>query len=377
MSAVDQSVHEEFRRSVRGIAVAKIAPRAAELDRTKALPLHALAAFKEIGLAGVPYPEDIGGQGGDLTTQVIAVEEIARACASSGLTLMTSWAALDPLVRFGPKDLIRQIVSPVAAGDKVAAWCLTEPGGGSDLASLKTSARSDGDHWVLNGVKRFITNATWAEWYLVLARTGENSYGIFMVHKDNHGISFGALEKKMGQRGSPTADVIFENCRIPNSQAVETTKGYQFMMVSLTISRPLVAALALGIAQGALDEAVKYVKERKQFGQPLSNFQLVKGMIADMAVKVESSRALLYHAVQEIERNPEQGRMLASMAKLLCSDTAMSVTTDAVQLHGGYGYLEDYPVERMMRDAKITQIFEGTNQIQRLLIAKSVIGASE
>jgi alkylation response protein AidB-like acyl-CoA dehydrogenase len=375
MSKMSMHDYDTFRETMRRLALDKVAPHAAEVDRTKSPPKQAFAAFRDAGVLGLPFAEDLGGQDADLLSQVIAVEEMARVCATSALCLMTGWAALDPLVRFGSPKLISEIVRPVAAGKLIAAWCLTEPQGGSDMQAIKTHAERKGDGWVINGTKRFITNASWADWYLVLARTGEKAHGIFMVHRDDPGISFGKLEAKMGLRGSPTADVIFDNCEIPASRAVgDSNKGYEHMIVSLTISRPLIAAQALGIAQGALDEAVKYTRDRKQFGQSVSRFQLVRGMIADMALKVESSRSLLYRAVEAIETDPQQGRTLASMAKLLCSDTAMAVTTDAVQLHGGYGYLEDYPVERMMRDAKITQIYEGTNQIQRLIIAKSVYG---
>ncbi len=373
MQAMDKQAYDAFRDTMRRIAVDKVAPHAAEVDRTKQPPIKSHAALSEAGIVSLGFPEEFGGQGGNLLSQVIAVEEAARVCATTGLTLMTGWAALDPLIRFGAKELIGQIVPSVAAGKTIAGWCLTEPQGGSDLPALKTRAVREGDHWVVNGTKRFITNATWAEWYLLLARTGEKDYGIFMVHRNDPGLSFGKLENKMGLRGSPTADVIFEDCRIPANRAIgDTTKGYEYMTVSLTISRPLIGAQALGIAQGALDEAVLYTRDRKQFGQSVSRFQMVRGMIAEMAVKVEASRSLLYRAVEAIEEDPAGGRTLASMAKLLCSDTAMQVATDAVQLHGGYGYLEDYPVERMMRDAKITQIYEGTNQIQRLIIAKSV-----
>ncbi|MGX9391937.1 acyl-CoA dehydrogenase family protein [Nitrobacteraceae bacterium UC4446_H13] len=373
MQAMDKQAYETFRDTMRRVAVNKVAPHAAEVDRIKQPPVKSHAGLSEAGIVGLGFPEEFGGQSGDLLSQVIAVEETARVCATTGLTLMTGWAALDPLIRFGAKDLIGQIVPSVAEGRTIAGWCLTEPQGGSDLPALKTRAVRDGDDWVINGTKRFITNASWAEWYLVLARTGEKAYGIFMVHRNDPGLSFGKLENKMGLRGSPTADVIFENCRIPANRAIgDTTKGYEYMTVSLTISRPLIGAQALGIAQGAMDEAVQYTRDRKQFGQSVSRFQMVRGMIAEMAVKVEASRSLLYRAVEAIEENPSHGRTLASMAKMLCSDTAMQVTTDAVQLHGGYGYLEDYPVERMMRDAKITQIYEGTNQIQRLIIAKSV-----
>ena len=373
MQAMDKQAYETFRDTVRRIAVDKVAPHAAEVDRTKQPPVKSHAALSEAGIVSLGFPEEHGGQSGDLLSQVIAVEETARVCATTGLTLMTGWAALDPLIRFGAKKLINEIVPSVAAGKMIAGWCLTEPQGGSDLPALKTRAVCDGNQWVINGTKRFITNATWAEWYLVLTRTGEKGYGIFMVHRNDPGISFGKLENKMGLRGSPTADVIFDNCRIPADRAIgDTNKGYEYMTICLTNSRPLIGAQALGIAQGALDEAVRYTQDRKQFGQSVSRFQMVRGMIADMAVKVEASRSLLYRAVEAIEEDPSRGRALASMAKLLCSDSAMQVATDAVQLHGGYGYLEDYPVERMMRDAKITQIYEGTNQIQRLIIAKSV-----
>jgi alkylation response protein AidB-like acyl-CoA dehydrogenase len=375
MSFADREVHDEFRSNMRRLAVQKVAPHAAEIDRTRSVPKAAFEAFRDAGLLGLPYPEEFGGQGGDLLSQVIAVEEVARVCATSGLTLMTGWAALDPLVRFGASELVREIIVPVAAGKVLAGWCLTEPAGGSDVSALKTKAERRGNGWVINGTKRFITNATWADWYLVLTRTGDKTFGIFMVHRDDPGISFGKLEAKMGLRGSPTADVIFDNCQVSADRAVgDTTKGYENMMVSLTNSRPLIAAQALGIAQGALDEAVKYTLGRKQFGQPVARFQMIRGMVAEMAVKVESSRALLYRAVEMTLHDPVKARAYASMAKMLCSDTAMSVATDAVQLHGGYGYLEDYPVERMMRDAKVTQIYEGTNQIQRLIIAKHVYG---
>ncbi len=374
MRGLGEDTYDQFRETVRRLAVDKVAPHAAKVDAIRSLPEESLRAFRDANLIGLPFPEEFGGQGGDLMAQVICIEEIARVCATSAVSLFTSWIVLDPLVRYGSKQLVEEIVLPVARGEKVAAWCLTEPTGGSDLAGVKTRAEQKGDNWVLNGTKRFITNATWADWYMIMARTGEKrTFGIFAVHRDDPGISFGAKEKKMGIRGSPTADVILDNVTIPNSRVVgDPLKGYDYMNVGLTNSRPVIAAEALGIAQGALDEAVKYTKERQQFGQSISRFQMIRGMVADMAIKVESSRALLYRAVEVIDNDPVRGRAYASMAKTLCSDTAMSVTTDAVQLHGGYGYLEDYPVERMMRDAKITQIYEGTNQIQRLIIAKHV-----
>ncbi len=372
----DIDVYEQFRDSMRRFANDKVAPHAAETDQTSSFPTAAFAAFREEGLLGLAFEEDLGGQDGDLMSLVICGEEVARCCATSSQLLMNNWIASFPLLQYGTRELIEAVIPPVSAGEKSMGWCLTEPQSGSDLWSLQTRAEPSGNGWVLNGRKRFITGATWADWYLVLARTGERSFGLFLVDRDDPGLSFGKLEKKMGLCGSPTADVIFEDCQIPAERAVgEPTGGYKYLTEGLTYSRSLIAAQALGIAQGAFEASVSYTSERQQFGEPVSRFQMVQGMIADMAVKVEASRALLYRSVEAASgEDQNKARAIASMAKLLCSDTAMEVTTDAVQLHGGYGFLKDYPVERMMRDAKITQIYEGTNQVQRLIIAKHVYG---
>ena len=365
---------DAFRDTIRRIARERIAPLAAELDRTGGPPDRQFEIFRETGLTGLGLPEEYGGGGGDLMVQAVAVEEMARVCSASALTMSVGWGALDPLVRFGDETLKRQILPDIASGAKKAAWCITEPQGGSDMAAMTTRAVADGDGFVLNGVKRFITNAGWADWYLVVARTGDADFGVFMVSRDDPGIGFGANERKMGLRGSPTADVTFNDCRIPAGRAVgEPTGGLARMSRSLAHSRPVIAAQALGVAQGALDLAVDYVKQRMSMGQPLSRYQMVRGQIGDMAIRIEAARALLYRAIEQARRGAPEARTLASMAKAMCSDVAMSVTVDAVQLHGGYGYLEDYPVERMMRDAKITQIYEGTNEIQRLIVAKSVL----
>ncbi len=374
---LEDDVHREFRDNIRRLAQEKIAPHAAEVDAGPCRPDAAVAAFKDLGLAGLALPEDLGGQGGDLLSQVICVEEISRVCASSAVTLLTIWGGAGPVATFGSKALREEVVRPVAAGDAIASICLTEPHGGSDLTALATNAKMDGNGWRLNGRKRFITNATWSDWYTVLARTGDRGFGLFAVHRDDPGISFGKLESKMGVRGSPTADVILDDCRIPADRVLgDPARGYHYIIEALTQSRPLIAAQALGIAQGGLDQAVAYTAERQQFNQAVSRFQMVRGMVADMTTKVEAARALLYRSVQEaaLDDNDDRARGFASMAKLFCSDVAMEVTTDAVQLHGGYGYLRDFPVERMMRDAKVTQIYEGTNQIQRLIIAKYVYG---
>ncbi|WIY01185.1 acyl-CoA dehydrogenase family protein [Amycolatopsis mongoliensis] len=365
--------YEDFRASVRRLAADKIAPHAADVDDKERFPEEAWAALRAADLPGLPYDEKLGGSGADLLSQVIAVEEVAAACASSALVLLVNWAGTSTVVSHGSDELRAEVVPRVAAGEAGAAWCMTEPTVGSDLSGIRTAATRDGGDWVLTGQKRFISNAPWAEWYAVLARTGEKDFGVFMVHKDDAGISFGPHEKKMGMRGSPTTDVVLEDCRIPGRRVVaDPAQGYRYINGELNVSRALIAAQALGIAQGAFDAAVAYTCDRRQFGQALSRFQLLRGMVADMAVKIESARALLHDAVALITAGDPRARSRVSMAKLLCSDNAMSVTTDALQLHGGYGFIRDYPVERMMRDVKITQIYEGTNQIQRLVIAKDV-----
>jgi alkylation response protein AidB-like acyl-CoA dehydrogenase len=367
--------YEEFRRNVRRLAETEVKPHAAKVDETATFPEEAYAAFARASLIGLGFPGELGGGDGDLLGQVIAVEEVARICASSALALAASWIALAPLVANGSEALKKQVIPRVAAGEIVASFCLTEPAGGSDMSAIKTNARSTDGGWIVNGHKRFITNGGRSDWYAVLARTGEKTFGVFMVHRDDPGVSFGAQERKMGTRGSPTCDVMLDDCAIPADRVIgDPEGGYAYMIKALTHTRPLMAAHALGIAQGALDEAIAYTAEREQFKTKVSRFQMVRGRIADMTVSVEAARSLLYRAVAKAEDGGDEARAYASMAKILCTDVAMSVTTDAVQLHGGYGYIKDYPVERMMRDAKITQIWEGTNDIQRLLVAKFAYG---
>ncbi len=370
--------YQSFRANVRRLAETRIAPHAASVDEEARFPIEAREAFQAMELAGLAFPSLLGGGDADLMAQVIAVEEIARVCASAALVLLIPWAALTPLVRHGSPSLRQQIVPGVASGRSLASFCLTEPSGGSDLPGLKTKAKRAADGWRIDGRKRFISNAGWSEWYAVLARTDDDGFGVFYVHRDDTGISFGAPERKMGVRGSPLADVILEDCRIPPDRVIgDPRQGYAYMMQTLTYTRPLVAAHALGIAQGALDQAIAYTAQRKQFDSVVARFQLVRGMVADMTTRIEAARSLLYRAVERADANDDEARAFAAMAKLFCSDTAMAVTTDAVQLHGGYGYLKDYPVERMMRDAKVTQIWEGTNQIQQLLIAKHAFSGFE
>jgi len=367
----EMTVHDELRKQVRRLAESEIQPHAAVVDEEGLFPDKSVTAFKNMELNGLPFPEKFGGSDADLMSQIIAVEEIARVCGSSALVLFIPWAAITPLAWFGSEELKQKIIPEIVSGNSGASFCLTEPGGGSDLPGLKTNAKKVDGGWLLNGQKRFISNVGWSSWYAVLARISDRDFGVFMVHRDDPGFSIGKLERKMGMRGSPTADILLDDCLIPESRVVgDPGKGYEYMMQTLTYTRPLVSAQALGLAQGALEEAISYTTDRTQFGTRVSRFQMIRGMVADMTIAVESSRSMLYRAAGVAGDNDDRARAFASMAKTLCSDTAMSVTTDAVQLLGGYGYMKDYPVERMMRDAKVSQIWEGTNQIQRLLVAK-------
>ena len=375
---MDRESYEAFRDNVRRLAQNHIEKHAADYDRQARFPEESLQAFKQLSLVSLAFSEENGGQAGDVISQAIVLEELARVCATSSLTLMVIWAGLVPISKHGSARLREEVIRPAIGGDTVASICLTEPDGGSNLFALKTKAEKVGDEWILNGRKRFISNATRSDWYTVLARTGEKTLALFAVNKEDPGVTFGALESKMGIKGSPTADVILENCRIPEHRVVgEPDKGYQYITDSLTWTRILIGAQALGIAQGALDQTVKYTAEREQFGETVSRFQMVRGMVADMATEIEAGRALLYRAAEAVDNGETAARSLAAMAKLFCSDTAMRTTTTAVQLHGGAGYLTDFPVERMMRDAKITQIYEGANEIQRLIIAKNVYASTE
>ena len=364
--------YAEFRDSVRRFANEKVLPYAAVIDQEKRPPVEAFEASLALGLPGLPYPERLGGQDGDMFAQTIVMEELARVCASTALTISSSWIMM-AVVDYGTEAQQRDIVPQLVSGAARCAWGLTEPKGGSDLMAAQTSAVKTADGWVLNGTKRFITNGGWADWYLVFARTTEKRFGIFLVNRNDPGVSFGAQERKMGMRGSPTSDVILENCVIPESRLLgDPESGAFYIGEALLRSRLQIAAHAIGIAGGALDQALAYTTEREQFGQPIARFQLLRGMVADMVIKVEAGRSTLRRAVELYMAGDPAAKLHASIAKVLCSDAAMAVTTDAVQLHGGYGFLEDYPVERMMRDAKVTQIWEGTNQIQRMMIAKEV-----
>ncbi|HZG06368.1 MAG TPA: acyl-CoA dehydrogenase, partial [Streptomyces sp.] len=373
--------HEMLRESVRALAEAKIAPFAAEVDEQGRFPQEALDALVANDLHAVHVPETYGGAGADALATVIVIEEVARACASSSLIPAVNKLGSLPVILSGSEELKRKYLTPLAKGDAMFSYCLSEPEAGSDAAGMKTRAVRDGDHWVLNGVKRWITNAGVSEYYTVMAVTDpeKRSKGIsaFVVEKGDEGVSFGAPEKKLGIKGSPTREVYFDNVRIPADRMIgEEGTGFATAMKTLDHTRITIAAQAIGIAQGALDYAKGYVRERKQFGKPVGDFQGVQFMLADMAMKLEAARQLTYAAAARSERvtlgstgKEENLTFFGAAAKCYASDVAMEITTDAVQLLGGYGYTRDYPVERMMRDAKITQIYEGTNQVQRIVMA--------
>ncbi|MGY0067797.1 acyl-CoA dehydrogenase family protein [Streptomyces sp. QTS137] len=374
--------HDMLRDAVRSLAEAKIAPYAAAVDEEARFPREALAALLGGDLHAVHVPEEYGGAGADALATVIVIEEVARVCASSSLIPAVNKLGSLPVILSGSEALKKKYMTPLAKGDGMFSYCLSEPDAGSDAAGMKTRAVRDGDTYVLNGVKRWITNAGESEYYTVMAVTdpAKRSKGIsaFVVEKSDEGVSFGAPEKKLGIKGSPTREVYLDDVRIPADRMIgEEGTGFATAMKTLDHTRITIAAQALGIAQGALDYAKGYVQERKQFGKPIADFQGIQFMLADMAMKIEAARQLTYAAAAKSERVAAGGAegdltFQGAAAKCFASDVAMEVTTDAVQLLGGYGYTRDYPVERMMRDAKITQIYEGTNQVQRIVMARNL-----
>jgi alkylation response protein AidB-like acyl-CoA dehydrogenase len=375
--------HELLRQAVRDLAEAKISPVAADVDATGRFPQEALDALTGSGLHAVHIPESYGGEGADALAAVIVIEEVARACAASSLIPAVNKLGTVPLLLSGSEELKRRYLPPVARGEAMFSYALSEAGAGSDAAAMQTRAVRDGDCWVLNGTKMWISNAGVSQYYTVMAVTdpsrGTRGISAFVVEKTDPGVSFGPPEKKLGIKGSPTRTVILEDVRIPASRMIgDEGTGFKTALATLDHTRITIAAQALGIAQGALDYATGYVKQREQFGQPIAAFQGVQFMLADMAMKLEAARQLTYHAAALSERAMQGEKVpgltfASSAAKCFASDTAMAITTDAVQLLGGYGYVRDYPVERMMRDAKITQIYEGTNQIQRMVMARQLL----
>ncbi|MEV0350514.1 acyl-CoA dehydrogenase family protein [Nonomuraea sp. NPDC050680] len=375
--------HDMLRETIRALADEKIAPRAAETDETEEFPWDVYKALVAADLHAVHVPEEYGGAGADALATVIVIEEVARACASSSLIPAVNKLGTVPLLLSASADLKTRYLAPVARGDAMFSYALSEGEAGSDAAAMRTRAVLDGDHYVLNGTKMWITNAGVSEYYTLMAVTdqsaGPRGISAFIVEKSDEGVSFGPKEKKLGIKGSPTRQVILENVRIPASRMIgDPGTGFKTALATLDHTRITIAAQALGIAQGALDYAIGYIKERKQFGRPIADFQGLQFMVADMAMKLEAARQLTYHAAAKSELamhgQPQKDlTFLSSAAKCAASDAAMEITTDAVQLLGGYGYTRDYPVERMMRDAKITQIYEGTNQIQRMVMARQLL----
>ncbi|WP_157157324.1 acyl-CoA dehydrogenase family protein [Diaminobutyricimonas sp. LJ205] len=370
--------HRAIREAVRAIADAKIAPYAAEVDEQSRFPQEAADALLAADLHAPHVPEEYGGAGADALATVIVVEEVARACASSSLIPAVNKLGSLPVQLGGDEQLKARYLGKLARGEGGFSYCLSEPDAGSDAANQKTSAVRDGGEWVLNGVKRWITNAGVSEYYTVLARTdpdkGSKGISAFVVEKSDEGVSFGAPEKKLGIKGSPTREVYFDDVRIPADRIIgEEGNGFAIAMQTLDHTRVTIAAQAVGIAQGALDYALGYVKERKQFGKAIAEFQGVEFMLADMGMQIEAARQLTYAAAGRSERGDDDLTFFGAAAKAFASDVAMKVTVDAVQLLGGYGFTRDFPVERMMRDAKITQIYEGTNQVQRIVMARQLL----
>ncbi|MER1957534.1 MAG: acyl-CoA dehydrogenase [Solibacillus sp.] len=368
--------HQQLREMIRDFAINEVAPTAEHRDEHEEFDRGIFDKMAELGLTGIPWPEEYGGAGFDYLAYCIAVEELSRVCASTGVTLSahTSLAGW-PIYKYGNEEQKQKYLRPMAEGKKIGAYGLTEPASGSDAGGMKTYAVKDGDDYILNGSKIFITNGGIADIYVVFAVTdpnARNSTTAFIVEASTPGFSVGKKERKLGIRSSPTTEIIFDNCRIPKENVLgEEGQGFVIAMKTLDGGRNGIAAQAVGIAQGALDAAVDYAKERVQFGKPITANQGVSFKLADMATEIEASRLLTYQAAW-LESNDLPYGKASAMAKLLAGDTAMKVTTEAVQVFGGYGYTKDYPVERYMRDAKITQIYEGTQEIQRLVISRMI-----
>jgi alkylation response protein AidB-like acyl-CoA dehydrogenase len=371
---------EEFRRLVRTIAEERIEPRAAEIDETDEWPEDVYKVLVENDLMGVGYPEEHGGSGGGSLAFGVFIEELSRISAGVSLTPLVSKLGVIPLVVAGDDAKAKQMTEGIARGDVLMSYALTEAGAGSDPVAMTTRYERDGGEYVLSGTKRFITGAGVSHGYVVFATKDPSmrakGVSAFLVMRDDPGVSFGRKEDKMGIRGSPTREVICDGARVPADRLIgEEGEGFAYAMRTLDYSRPAIAAQALGIAQGAFDFAARYATERQQFGKPIGEFQGVSFMLADMAMQLEAARMLVYKSLALCDAGDERMTYFSSVAKCFASDAAMRITTDAVQVLGGYGYIREYPVERYMRDAKITQIYEGTNQIQRVVITRELLKA--
>jgi alkylation response protein AidB-like acyl-CoA dehydrogenase len=368
----------EIRDLVRTLARERIAPRAAEIDASGEFPWDMVELLREHEILGLPFEERFGGTGTGTLLVLVAIEEISKACATTGLVLALQELGALAIKNDGTEEQKERYLPRLASGEWLPAYALTEAGSGSDAAAMRSEARRDGDEYVLNGSKRFITNAGVAGLYVVFAKTdpeaGHAGISAFIVEADSLGFEVGRIEPKMGIKGSTTGEVFLNDCRVPAANRIgEEGDGFKVAMRVLDRSRPGIAAQALGIAQGATDYALEYAKTRETMGKPIAEHQLIAAKLAEMETKCEAARGLLYKVGMAIDEGVEPLTKLSAMTKLFCGDIAMEVTTDAVQILGGYGYMKEYPVERMMRDAKITQIYEGTQEIQRLVIAREMV----
>jgi alkylation response protein AidB-like acyl-CoA dehydrogenase len=381
--AKDHRLSEEqrlLRDTVRALADERIAPRAAEIDRTSEFPWDVKELLAAQDVLALPFPEAYGGLGGDLLPVCLAIEQLSRVCATSGLILAVQELGAMPLLLGGSEEQLARWVPDLAAGRKLVAFGLTEPEAGSDVSAIRTTAVRDGDEYVISGTKRFISHGSIADLVVVFALSDPEAprhrrLSVLIVETDRPGFRVERLEHKMGIRGSPTAELAFDGVHVPLDHRIGAEgDGFDLAMRTFDRSRPGIAAQAVGIAQGALEVAVRYARERRQFGRPIGEFQMVSAMLADMDAATEAARQLLYTACEEIDAGSADAARWSALAKLVAGDAAMRVTTDAVQVLGGYGYIDEYPVERMMRDAKITQLYEGTQQIQRLVVARALLG---
>ncbi|WP_327095690.1 acyl-CoA dehydrogenase [Nocardia vinacea] len=372
-----EDFHDELRAAIRGLAEKEIAPYAKDVDGNARFPEEALTALNAAGFNAVHVPEAYGGQGADSVATCIVIEEVARVCGSSSLIPAVNKLGTMGLILNGSEELKQKVLPDIVNGE-MASYALSEREAGSDAAGMRTRAKQDGDDWIINGSKCWITNGGKSSWYTVMAVTdaekGANGISAFLVHKDDEGFVVGPLEHKLGIKGSPTAELYFENCRVPGDRIVGAPgTGFKTALQTLDHTRPTIGAQAVGIAQGALDAAIAYTKDRKQFGTAIADFQNTQFMLADMAMKIEAARLMVYTSAARAERGEKNLGFISAAAKCFASDVAMEVTTNAVQLFGGAGYTTDFPVERMMRDAKITQIYEGTNQIQRVVMSRALL----
>ena len=378
MDFVLSKEHEMARTLFRDFAQAEVKPLAQEVDETEHFPWDTVRKMQKLGFMGIPMPKEYGGQGCDSLTYAMCVEELSKVCGTTGVIVSAHTSlCCEPIRKWGTPEQKEKYLTPLASGEKIGAFGLTEPGAGTDASGQQTKAVLDGDHYVLNGSKIFITNGGAADTYVVFAMTdkslGNHGISAFIVEKDFPGFSIGTKEKKMGIRGSSTTELIFQDCIVPKENLLgKEGQGFVIAMTTLDGGRIGIASQALGLAQGALDNTIAYVKERKQFGRALAKFQNTQFQLADMHTKVEAARLLVYKAARAKDTQKKYS-LEAAMAKLYAAEVAMEVTTKAVQLHGGYGYTREYDVERMMRDAKITEIYEGTSEVQRMVISGNIL----